>query len=122
MDAITSTDNEPEIANPNYAPEVPNTGNNDNVSSAGRLPECDEENQVKDRSPVSVSSTAPEGGGTLQTSSLTQHPNPLKRKRESKGKVAFVSVKVPAASSRANTTSNLSIKSTEKDVGKMEGS
>lgn len=121
-------DNEPETQNPNCAPEVPNSGNNDNVSSAGPCPESDEENQVKDRSPVSESplppscSTVPEGGGTLEISSSPQHPNPVKRKRESKGKVAFVSVKVPgASSSRANTMSGLSIKSTEKVVGKMEG-
>lgn len=105
MDAITSTDNEPEIANPDCAPEVPNTENNDNVSS---VPECDEEDQVKDRSAVSESplppscSTAPEGGGSsLETPSSPQHPNPLKRKRESKGTVAFISVKVPATSSRS---------------------
>lgn len=103
-------DNEPEVATPSCPPEVPNDGNNDNVSSATPRPQCDEENQVKDRSPASSESplpscsTAPEGGGgsssTLETSSSPQHPNPLKRKHESKGKVAFVSVRVPAASSR----------------------
>lgn len=100
-------DNESGAAPFTCAPEDPGNTNNDLGSSVGSLLQCNEEKPINDRSPAaesppvgpSCSSRAPEGDFLETSTSSSVHQNPLKRrKHESKGKVAFVKVKVGANS------------------------
>lgn len=100
------------IDNESGAPEDPGNTNNNLGSSVGSLLQCNEEKPINDRSPAaespppvgpSCSSRAPEGDFLETSTSSSVHQNPLKRrKHESKGKVAFVKVKVGANASRTD--------------------